>query len=173
MVSKNHVLGSRIISGIFLRPRSKSAYRSGMEKHGTNLFIPEKRTSGIRGQKRENLRSVGSFGEEIARKHLERSGFRIVESNWTARAAEIDLIARDDEGKLWFFEVKFRRGGGFGSAAESFTTKKRNDFFRAVSLYCAKNGIDFDTTRSGLVAIDETDFGYRVSRYPNLSPEGE
>lgn len=135
-----------------------------MEKRNANAEAPRK--------KRENLRSVGSLGEEIARKHLERSGFRVVESNWTARAAEIDLIARDECGTLWFFEVKFRRGHRSGTAAESFTTKKRHDFFRAVSLYCVKNGVDFDATRSGLVAIDETASGYRLARYPNLSPEG-
>ena len=118
----------------------------------------------------ENLRAVGNVGEEIARGHLVRSGFRIVESNWTARAAEIDVIAKDPDGRVWFFEVKFRRTGSSGSAAESFTKKKRHDFFRAVSLYCSKNSLDFDAVGTGLVAIDANRCGYRITRFDSLSP---
>lgn len=120
----------------------------------------------------ENLRTdVGGFGETLAVEHLFRAGFRIVERNWTARAAEIDIVAQDRLGAIWFFEVKFRRRASSGTAAESFTSKKRHDFFRAVSLYCSKFGLYFDETRSGLVAIDQTESGYRITRYSNLSPE--
>lgn len=119
---------------------------------------------------KENLRTVGNAGEKIARGHLVRSGFRIIESNWTARAAEIDVIATGPDGRVWFFEVKFRRTGSSGSAAESFTKKKRHDFFRAVSLYCSKNSLDFDAVGTGLVAIDAMPGGYRITRFDNLSP---
>lgn len=116
----------------------------------------EKHENGERPEK-ENLRSgVGRAGEDLACSHLERAGFAIVDRNWTAWAAEIDVVARDQEGRLWFFEVKFRRSAKTGSAAESFTTKKRHAFFRAVSLYCKKSGLDFDSVRTGLVAIDRT-----------------
>jgi putative endonuclease len=120
----------------------------------------------------KNRRKIGDLGESIARAHLERAGFSIVAANWTARSAEIDLIARDRCGTLWFFEVKFRRSGGsHGTAAEAFTPKKRHDFFRAVGLYCMKNGIDLDSVRTSLIAIDETMRGYRLTQYSNLSPE--
>lgn len=131
-------------------------------------IAPTRRTA-----RKENLRTdVGGFGETLATGHLLRSGFRIVERNWTSRAAEIDVVARDRLGTVWFFEVKFRRQKSAGTAVESFTIKKRRDFFRAVSLYCSKFGLDFDETRSGLVAIDRTESGYRIVRYSNLSPEG-
>lgn len=87
----------------------------------------------------ENLRSeVGKLGEDLASAHLERAGFSIVARNWTAWAAEIDVVARDACGTLWFFEVKFRRSNATGSASEAFGMKKRHAFFRAVSLYCNK-----------------------------------
>lgn len=69
----------------------------------------EKRGKGDRPEK-ENLRSgVGRAGEDLACAHLERAGFAIAHRNWTAWAAEIDVIARDPDDRLWFFEVKFRR----------------------------------------------------------------
>ncbi|MFZ3232937.1 MAG: YraN family protein [Patescibacteria group bacterium] len=69
----------------------------------------EKRGKGERPGK-ENLRSdVGRAGEDLACAHLERAGFDITCRNWTAWAAEIDVVALDREGRLWFFEVKFRR----------------------------------------------------------------
>lgn len=58
---------------------------------------------------RENLRRVGSEGETVACRYLERAGFEILFRNWTARSAEIDVVARSPEGAVWFFEVKFRR----------------------------------------------------------------
>ncbi|MDQ1344313.1 MAG: putative endonuclease [Patescibacteria group bacterium] len=134
--------------------------------------IPRNAKTITAGRRRENLRKVGALGEKIALGHLERSGFRLIRTNWTGRAAEIDLIALDTEGTFWFFEVKFRRGVSTGSASESFTEKKRHDFFRAVSLYCSKNGVDFDRIRTGLIAIDEIATGYRLARYPDLSAEG-
>lgn len=120
---------------------------------------------------RENLRKVGNEGEAIACRYLERSGFEILFRNWTARSAEIDVVARDCEGTIWFFEVKFRRSRSAGCAAEAFTPKKRRDFFRAVSLCCAKYRWHADSVRTGLVAVDGADGGYRITRYSDLSPD--
>ena len=38
---------------------------------------------------------LGRFGEERAARWLRRHGYRIIETNFSCRSGEIDLIARD------------------------------------------------------------------------------
>ena len=41
----------------------------------------------------DRRQTLGHRGEEIAARHLERTGWRIVERNYRVREGEIDLIA--------------------------------------------------------------------------------
>ena len=54
--------------------------------------------------------NLGSYGENLARKFLEKKGFKLIEKNFkTPRWGEIDLVMRDGE-TLVFVEVKTRSG---------------------------------------------------------------
>ena len=53
----------------------------------------------------DKRRALGRRGEEIAARHLERLGWRIVERNYRSREGELDLIAARG-GTLAFCEVK-------------------------------------------------------------------
>ena len=50
----------------------------------------------------------GDLGERAAAKHLRKSGYRILERNYSALGCEIDLIVQSRE-YLVFVEVKARR----------------------------------------------------------------
>ena len=63
---------------------------------------------------------LGRWGEQQARRHLESSGYAIVDTNYRCRVGEIDIVARHGE-ELVFVEVKTRRGDAFGGAEESIT----------------------------------------------------
>lgn len=56
-------------------------------------------------------RRLGALGERLAREHLERAGYAVVERNYRSRRGEIDVVAvgRDT---LVFCEVKTRVRGG-------------------------------------------------------------
>lgn len=67
--------------------------------------------------------NVGRIGEQIARRHLEGKGYRIVDANYQCRWGEVDLIALD--GPVWVFaEVRARRSAAYGSPEESVTPAK-------------------------------------------------
>lgn len=53
----------------------------------------------------EASKSVGRRGEELARGHLRRLGYKIVARNFTCPVGEVDLIALDGD-TLVFVEVK-------------------------------------------------------------------
>jgi len=73
----------------------------------------------------ERRRETGARGEDIAEKHLLRSGYCIVERNYRCREGELDIIAWQDD-CLVFVEVRTRTGGGFGTPEESVTPLKRD-----------------------------------------------
>ena len=56
-------------------------------------------------------RRLGALGERLAREHLERAGYEILERNFRCRLGELDLVAASERA-LVFCEVKTRVAGG-------------------------------------------------------------
>ena len=79
----------------------------------------------------------GARAEDLCAGLLRAAGLRLLERNWRCRLGEIDLIA-EERGTLVFAEVRMRRGGGFGGAAESITAAKRERLLAAARLYLAR-----------------------------------
>ena len=67
---------------------------------------------------------IGRVGERLAREHLERLGYRVLERNYRTRFGELDLIVCDDV-HLVFVEVKTRRAGGLESSLQAVSPAKR------------------------------------------------
>lgn len=55
-------------------------------------------------------RRLGALGERLARQHLCRAGYDLVESNFRSRQGELDIVAVDSRA-LVFCEVKTRVSG--------------------------------------------------------------
>ncbi len=56
-------------------------------------------------------RRLGARGEQLAREHLLRAGYSLVECNFRCRIGELDIVAADSRA-LVFCEVKTRIAGG-------------------------------------------------------------
>jgi putative endonuclease len=82
------------------------------------------------------MNPTGARAEDLCARLLAAAGLRVLERNWRCRLGEIDLIA-EEGGTLVFAEVRLRRGGGFGGAAESVTAAKRSRLLAAARLYLA------------------------------------
>ena len=78
---------------------------------------------------------IGKEGEAIARRYLEKRGYRIAETNWRFRRAEVDLIAYTPQDVLVFLEVKTRSSEDFGSPASFVDDKKRRFMVAAARAY--------------------------------------
>jgi putative endonuclease len=70
------------------------------------------------------LRDKGRIGEEGAVKYLKSLGYRIVETNYSARYGEIDIVAVS-KGTLVFAEVKTRATGTFGDPWSAVDLRKQ------------------------------------------------
>ena len=96
---------------------------------------------------------LGAMGERVARRHLERNGYSVLEANYRTRGGEIDLVTERD-GVLVFVEVRTRRGGEFGLPEESITPSKRSHLVAAAQEYLQANGVEVADWRIDLVALE-------------------
>ena len=80
----------------------------------------------------------GRTGEDIARRHLRKKGYRILHSRYRTPYGEIDLIAKRGD-ILSFVEVKTRRPGGFGDPLEAITPRKVDHMHKAAHCFLLRN----------------------------------
>ena len=97
-------------------------------------------------------RSPGRWGEELARRYLERRGYELVERNYRTRFGEIDLILREGD-TLVFVEVKLRRGTGFGDPLEAVTPAKQTTIRSLAEQYLSERDPTFDALRFDVIGI--------------------
>ena len=82
--------------------------------------------------------ALGRRGEAIAARHLERSGFTILERNWRCTQGEIDLVAQDGD-EVVFVEVKTRSSVDYGHPLEAITPVKLARLRRLAGAWCAEH----------------------------------
>lgn len=97
--------------------------------------------------------TLGTIGEEIARRRLEAIGYVWIESNWFCQSGEIDLVMRNGD-EITFVEVKTRRGDAAGRAEESVSVSKGRKLLASGSWYLQQHPALGDPIwRVDLVAI--------------------
>lgn len=82
-----------------------------------------------------NLRqALGKLGEDLAARHLQQSGYTILQRNYRCPAGEMDIVARQGD-RLAFVEVRTRRGTSYGTPKESITWRKQERLVRIAGTY--------------------------------------
>lgn len=87
---------------------------------------------------------LGKAGEELALKHLRKSGYTILAVNWHYGHEEIDIIAKDGE-TLVVVEVKTRAGTDFGEPEFAVNRRKQKSIVRVADAYIQENDLDVET----------------------------
>lgn len=77
------------------------------------------------------MRNLGRWGEDLAVRHLERAGCRVLDRNWRSGRLEIDLVVREGT-TIAFVEVKTRRPGP-QHPAEAVDRRKRAHLRKAAA----------------------------------------
>ena len=98
-------------------------------------------------------RDLGDFGERVAAAHLEANGYHIRERNFRVAEGEIDIIA-ERGGTLVFVEVRTRRGGSHGTAAESITARKAAHLLAAAQAYAQERPDCPPDQRIDVIAVE-------------------
>ncbi|AFH48343.1 Putative endonuclease [Ignavibacterium album JCM 16511] len=104
--------------------------------------------------KKENKKTFGSEGEEIAAKYLVEKGFEIIERNYFVGHGEIDMIATDPKDNyLVFVEVKTRNTMDFGDPAYAINKKKMTQLKKLAELYLAEKNIMEQDCRFDVITV--------------------
>jgi len=103
---------------------------------------------------------LGKFGEELAVEFLQKSGYTILETNWTFQKAEIDIIAQKGI-ILAIVEVKTRSSIEFGLPQDFVKPKKIQLLVKAVNEYVISNDLDVEV-RFDIMAIYKEDKTYKM-----------
>jgi putative endonuclease len=96
---------------------------------------------------------AGHWSEALARRALERLGWRTLATNARVRGGELDLVMADGEAVV-FVEVRQRAGSERGGAAESLDARKRARVRRAAAHWLALNGRHDVPVRFDAVLVD-------------------
>jgi putative endonuclease len=107
-------------------------------------------------------RDLGDFGERVAAAHLEAKGYRIRQRNFRVAEGEIDIVA-ERGGTLVFVEVRTRRGGARGTAAESVTARKAAHLLAAAQAYAQSNPDCSPDQRIDVIAVELAPDGRVIS----------
>lgn len=94
---------------------------------------------------------LGKLGEALAREHLLKEGYEILEQNFHFQKAEIDIIAKKDA-QLIIVEVKTRNSDFFGDPQSFVTPKKIKLLVKAANHYIIENKILLEA-RFDIIAV--------------------
>ena len=117
-------------------------------------------------------RQTGDLGENEAVKLLRKKGYRILERNYTASGAEIDIIAKK-KNVTAFIEVKTRNIKNLGKfearPASAVTPEKQRKIIKATGYYSRRKVKDcrlrFDVIE---VYLEDSDKGQKVKDIKHL-----
>jgi putative endonuclease len=114
----------------------------------------------------EARRTQGDAAEERACRHLEGSGFTIVERNYRTMGGEIDIVARQGD-VLVFVEVRSREVPGLGTPEESVTPAKRRRIVSAARRYLSSvPPSSWREARFDVIAIEGSGETAALRHYP-------
>lgn len=91
----------------------------------------------------DNHLNFGAKGEELATKHLEEKGYKILERNWRYGHREIDIIALYKD-LLIIAEVKTRSGTMWEQPFQAVNRQKQRHLVEAADAYIKKNKLDLE-----------------------------
>ena len=118
--------------------------------------------------KADNLKT-GRLGENLAKRYLQRKGFRIIDENYRTKFAEIDLIAQFKD-TLVFVEVRTKIGEQFGMPEESLNRKKINKVIKNAQMYIKyKNYTGKHRIDSVCIVLNENKKLIRLNHYENIT----
>jgi putative endonuclease len=98
-------------------------------------------------------KTIGRFGENMAREFLIRRGYKIITTNARLGKKEIDIIGKN-KNLIVFFEVKTRVAGNIGPAEDALKVSQIKTLKKAICAYCHEKRINNEAIRLDFIAVD-------------------
>ncbi len=101
-----------------------------------------------------NKKEFGNLGENKAQEYLKKKKYKIIQTNFRVKSAEIDVIAYDKK-TLCFIEVKTRSSDLFGQPCDAVDIRKQEKIKNGAMWYLLQNNLD-DEVRFDVVEVFAT-----------------
>jgi putative endonuclease len=111
---------------------------------------------------------TGQIGEELAKKYLEKNGYKIIEKDFKTKLVEVDLIGIKNN-ELIIFEVRTKRGEMFGSPEETLSDKKLKKLLLGARIVAAaKRWSGHMRIDAVCLVLKENNQALRINHYENI-----
>ncbi len=94
---------------------------------------------------------LGKKGEELAQRHLQSKGYKILKTNWHYGKEEIDIVATKDD-VIAIVEVKTRQSNYYGDPEVFVTRRKQRFLVHAANAFIQQNNIS-EEARFDIISI--------------------
>ncbi|MEK7510591.1 MAG: YraN family protein [Patescibacteria group bacterium] len=113
-------------------------------------------------------KDTGKIGENLARRYLEKRGYKIIEQNWSTRYGEIDIVAENKD-CVALVEVRTKVGEQFGTPEETLNyTKMQKVLGNALAYMGRKRTLKPYRIDAVCVVLDESRNLQRINHYENI-----
>lgn len=100
-----------------------------------------------------NSKTYGKVSEILAVKYLKQKKYKILETNFTTKCGEIDVIAMYKK-LIIFIEIKARHTQKFGAPREAVTLYKQNKIRTVAQEYLIVNNLTQNYIRFDVIEIN-------------------
>ncbi len=104
----------------------------------------------------------GDLAEELAIKHLQKKGYKILATNYRYGHKEIDIICEKGD-QVVFVEVKAARAKSFGPPEGWVDGKKRKNLIIAAQAYIQENELSDKSFRFDVITCTKTRDGFDIN----------
>ncbi len=95
----------------------------------------------------------GKRSEIIAQNYLKKLGYKILETNYSTKLGEIDIIAMDKNNYIVFFEVKSRMSRKLGDPFEAINFTKQQKIRNVATMYLKSHHLLNANCRFDAIAV--------------------
>jgi putative endonuclease len=95
---------------------------------------------------------IGALGERIAAQYLQQHHYKLVTTNFSTKAGEVDIIAEQGD-TFVFIEVKTRQSTAYGQPAQAVTKAKQKRIIKASLAYIQKQQLTDTNMRFDIIEV--------------------
>lgn len=114
----------------------------------------------------DERRILGNHGEQLAANYLKKQGYRILETGYTCKVGEIDIIAKNKE-FLIFCEVKLRKTDAYGYPFESVNKRKQEKIRKIATYYFSFVSDRERSCRFDVISIEPKGDSFTINHLEN------
>jgi putative endonuclease len=96
--------------------------------------------------------AIGRYGERVAATHLRDLGMVVLDTNWSCKYGEVDIVARDGN-TLVICEVKTRTVVSHGTGLEAITGQKATRLRRLAAYWLEVHRVQPEAVRIEVVSV--------------------